>query len=103
MKHVIDPIFVSILTDFLQSLSEASVTGIYEVVAKRALPILSDAIANAPTKDPWVAASGIDLVNSLLRSAKNDAIGEGFFARLAPALFKCLGETDDRDVLQVRR
>lgn len=93
--------FTSILTGFITALSEASVPGIYEVVAKRALPTLSDAMANAPASESWVAATAIDLVNSLLGGAKQDNIGDGFFAVLAPSFFKCLGETDDRDVIQV--
>lgn len=97
----LDPIFLSILTDILESLAKSSTSGIYETVVKQALPPLSNAIANAKQGESWIASSAIDLVSSLVKGAPESGVGEGFFALLAPGLFKCLGEADDRDVLQV--
>ncbi len=96
-----DPIFISILTDILTTLAGASASGIYEVVVKNALPPLSIAIANAKKEESWITSSAIDLVTSLVRGAPESGLGEGFFALLAPALFACLGEAEDRDVIQV--
>jgi hypothetical protein len=58
-------------------------------------------MAAAPLDESWITASSIDLVSSLVTGASEGTLGEGFFAVLAPSLFKCLGEAEDRDVLQV--
>lgn len=96
-----DPIFLSILTDILESLTSSPTSGVYETVVKQALPALSNAIANAKPEESWIAGSGIELVSSLVRGSPPSGLGEGFFALLAPNLFKCLGDAEDRDVLQV--
>lgn len=97
----LDPIFLSILTDILESLASSTNTGVYETVVKQALPSLSNAIASAKPLESWIAGSGIELVSSLVRGSPPSGLGEGFFAVLAPNLFKCLGDAEDRDVLQV--
>ncbi len=70
------------------------------MVVKQALPSLCNSISSASIDESWITSSAIDLVNSLINGSKN-GLGDGFFALLAPHLFKCLGEADDRDVLQV--
>jgi importin-9 len=55
-----------------------------------------------PTES-WVLASAIELVGSLVRGAPERGLGGGFFALLAPNLFGCLRDAEDRDVLQVIR
>lgn len=69
---------------------------------KSSLPPLSNAIATAKKDESWIASSAIDLVTSLVRGAPESGLGEGFFSLLAPPLFACLGEAEDRDVIQVR-
>ncbi|KAF8167572.1 armadillo-type protein [Crassisporium funariophilum] len=98
-KNNKDPIFISILTDILTSLSSSS-SGIYETVVKQALPHLSTAITSAKKEESWIAGSAIDLVSSLVKGSPQTGLGEGFFALLAPNLFSCLSEAEDRDVLQ---
>ncbi|KAJ6502647.1 armadillo-type protein [Mycena vulgaris] len=89
-KNNKDPIFLSIVDNILTSLASSSAPGIYQTVA----------MAAAPLTESWITASAIDLVSSLVRGASEGGLGEGFFAVLAPSLFKCLGEAEDRDVLQ---
>ncbi|PBL00281.1 ARM repeat-containing protein [Armillaria gallica] len=98
-KNNKDPILLSIFPDILESLASASAPAIYEVVVKQALPSLCNSISSASIDESWITSSAIDLVNSLINGSKN-GLGDGFFALLAPHLFKCLGEADDRDVLQ---
>lgn len=101
--YAVDPIFLSILTDILGSLASSSASGVYEAVVKQALPTLCHAIAVAKADESWVAGSAIDLVGGLVSGAPESGLGEGFFPLLAPSLFKCLQEAEDRDVLQVNR
>jgi len=96
-----DPIFLSILTDILESLAASPTDGVYEAVVKQTLPALSNAIGAAKPGESWIAESGIELVSSLVGGSPASGLGEGFFAVLAPNLFKCLAEAEDRDVLQV--
>lgn len=96
-----DPIFLSILSDILSSLAASAAPGIYETVVKQALPPLCNAIGVAKPDESWIAGSAIDLVSSLVAGASENKLGEGFFAVLAPSLFKCLQEAEDRDVIQV--
>ncbi|EKM84237.1 hypothetical protein AGABI1DRAFT_52094 [Agaricus bisporus var. burnettii JB137-S8] len=98
-KNNRDPIFISILTDVLESLAEAS-SGIYETVVENALPSLRQAIGNSKKEESWVASSAINLAASLARGAPESGLGQGFFSLLAPALFGCLGDAEDRDVIQ---
>ncbi|KAL0068448.1 hypothetical protein AAF712_004526 [Marasmius tenuissimus] len=99
-KNNKDPIFLSIFPDIINSLAGSKAAGIYEVVVKQALPPLCMAISNATQDQSYIASSAIDLVGSLVRAAPEGNLGDGFFALLAPSLFKCLGDAEDRDVLQ---
>ncbi|KAJ7897218.1 armadillo-type protein [Mycena olivaceomarginata] len=99
-KNNKDPIFLSNVDNILTSLASSSAEGIYQTVVKQALPNLCQAMAAAPLDESWITASSIDLVSSLVTGASEGTLGEGFFAVLAPSLFKCLGEAEDRDVLQ---
>ncbi|KAG5644159.1 hypothetical protein DXG03_009054 [Asterophora parasitica] len=97
-KNNKDHIVLSILTDVLARL--AGSPNIYETVVKNALPPLTNAIAAAKADESWVVGSAIDLIISLIKGAPESGLGEGFFALLAPNLFKYLNETEDRDVIQ---
>ncbi|KAJ7269388.1 ARM repeat-containing protein [Mycena haematopus] len=99
-KNNKDPIFLSNVDNILTSLASSSADGIYQTVVKQALPNLCQAMAAAPLDESWIASSAIDLVSSLVTGASEGTLGEGFFALLAPSIFKCLGEAEDRDVLQ---
>ena len=96
-----DPIFLSIFTDILASLAKSSAPGVYETVVKQSLPTLCTSITTAKPEESWIAGSAIDLVSSLIRGAPESGLGDGFFALLAPNLFECLKNAEDRDVLQV--
>ncbi|KAJ4470827.1 ARM repeat-containing protein [Lentinula aciculospora] len=98
-KNNKDPIFLSIFPDITNSLAASEVPGIYETVVKQALPLLCNSISAATADQSYVAGSAIELVGSLVK-ASTDGLGEGFFPLLAPNLFKCLSEVEDRDVLQ---
>lgn len=95
-----DPLFLSILTDILESLAKSPSHGVYETVVKEALPKLCSQIGTAGVDD-WIAESAIDLVDSLVKGAPEKGLGDGFFAVLAPNLFGCLARIEDRDALQV--
>ncbi|KAG6857312.1 hypothetical protein H0H87_006505 [Tephrocybe sp. NHM501043] len=99
-KNNKDPIFLSILTDIFATLSGSSAPGIYEAVVKQALPPLSVAVASASAEESWIAGTAIELITSLVQGSPERGLGDGFFALVAPNLFKCLGEAGDRDVLQ---
>ncbi|KAG1747560.1 armadillo-type protein, partial [Suillus lakei] len=99
-KNNKDPIFLSIFTEIFTSLASSTGTGVYETVVKQALPTLCTAIAGSKPQEAWIAGSAIDLISSLVRGAPEGGLGDGFFALLAPSLFSCLGEAEDRDVLQ---
>lgn len=73
----------------------------YEIVVKQALPTLCTSITTAKHEESWIAGSAIDLISSLVRGAPESGLGDGFFALLAPTLFNCLENAEDRDVLQV--
>ncbi|KAI0325407.1 ARM repeat-containing protein [Cubamyces sp. BRFM 1775] len=100
MKNNKDPIFISILTDVLESLASSPAPGIYQTVVRQALPTLCNAIMSSTAVDSWIASAAIELVSSLVSGAQEGGLGEGFFAMLAPSLFSCLRTTEDRDVIQ---
>jgi hypothetical protein len=102
-KVVVDPIVLSILSEIFKSLASSESAGVYEIVVQRALPTFSTAIGSAALSESWVAGSAIDLVTSLVQGSPKDRLGAGFFGVLAPPLFKCLAEAEDRDVLSVRQ
>ncbi|KAF7303143.1 ARM repeat-containing protein [Mycena kentingensis (nom. inval.)] len=95
-----DPIFLSNVDNILTSLASSEAEGIYQIVVKQALPNLCQAMTAAPLNESYITASAIDLVSSLASGAKEGALGDGFFAVLAPALFKSLSDAEDRDVIQ---
>ncbi|KAF7307222.1 ARM repeat-containing protein [Mycena indigotica] len=95
-----DPIFLSNVDNILTSLASSEADGIYQIVVKQALPNLCQAMTAASLNESYITASAIDLVSSLVSGASEGALGDGFFAVLAPSLFKCLGEAEDRDVIQ---
>ncbi|TEB38615.1 ARM repeat-containing protein [Coprinellus micaceus] len=100
-KNNKDPIFISLLADIIQELASSSGEGIYETVVKQALPILVDAIGLAKSEESWITSAAIEFAQSLVQgSPAEKGLGEGFFALLAPNLFQCLDQADDRDVLQ---
>ncbi|KAJ7204351.1 ARM repeat-containing protein [Mycena pura] len=99
-KNNKDPIFLSNVDNILTSLASSSADGIYQTVVKLTLPNLCQAMAAAPLNESWITASAIDLVSSLVSGASEGALGDGFFAVLAPSLFKSLGDAEDRDVIQ---
>ncbi|EIW87234.1 ARM repeat-containing protein [Coniophora puteana RWD-64-598 SS2] len=99
-KNNRDPIFLSIFADILTALASSHSPGIYETVVQQALPSLCTSIASAKPEESWVAGSALDLISSLEHGAPENGLGEGFFALLAPNLFTCLQNTEDRDVLQ---
>ena len=97
-----DPIFLSIFADIFVALASSSAPNVYETVVKQALPTLCTSIGSAKPVESWIAGSAIDLVSSLVKGAPESGLGDGFFALLAPNLFECLKQAEDRDVLQVR-
>ncbi|KAI0721417.1 ARM repeat-containing protein [Cerioporus squamosus] len=100
MKNNKDPIFISIMSDVLESLASSPAPGIYHAVVQQALPPLSNAITTYATTDSWITSGAIELVNSLVDGAPEGGLGDGFFAMLAPNLFAALNSTEDRDVIQ---
>ncbi|KAF8634940.1 hypothetical protein AX15_000671 [Amanita polypyramis BW_CC] len=98
-KNIKDPIFISILVDITSSMATSAANGVYETVVKQALPRLTSAMASAKPTECWISSSAIDLINSIVEG-RDHGLAEGFFAHVAPSLFKCLAETEDRDILQ---
>ncbi|KAL0951964.1 hypothetical protein HGRIS_008615 [Hohenbuehelia grisea] len=99
-KNNKDPIFLSIFTDILSTLSSSPAQDVYPTVVKQALPTLCHSIASAKQNESWIASSALEMVSSLVEGSPESGLGEGFFAVLAPSLFHCLGDAEDRDVLQ---
>ncbi|KAK7063933.1 ARM repeat-containing protein [Favolaschia claudopus] len=99
-KNNKDPIFISNVDNILTALASSSANGIYQTVVKQALPNLCQAMSGASLNESWITSSAIELVSSLVTGASEGNLGEGFVAVLAPSLFKCLAEAEDRDVLQ---
>ncbi|KAJ6520160.1 armadillo-type protein [Mycena sanguinolenta] len=99
-KNNKDPIFLSNVDNILTSLASSSADGIYQTVVKQALPNLCQAMTAAPLDESWITSSAIELVSSLATGASEGNLGDGFFALLAPSLFKCLAVAEDRDVIQ---
>ena len=99
-KYCTDPILISILTEIYTSLSKSR-PEIYQALVKGALPTLCNAIATAKPTESWITSSAIELVSSIISGAPDSGLGDGFFSTLAPSLFECLRQAEDRDVLQV--
>ncbi|KIY50482.1 ARM repeat-containing protein [Fistulina hepatica ATCC 64428] len=99
-KNNKDPIFLSMFSDIFENVAKSPSPGVYPVVVKRALPALCQAIDHAKPDDSWITSSAIELATSLVRGSKDGQLGDGFFALLAPSLFRALSTAEDRDVLQ---
>ena len=99
----LDPIFISLIGNILETLASCPAAGIYEIVVKRALPPLCQALDTAKLDESWIVSSALELLSGIIEGADAErGLGTGFFAALAPQLFKCLTTAEDRDVLQVR-
>jgi hypothetical protein len=81
-------------------LTSSPVNGINETVVNQAVPPLTNALISAKPMESWITSSAIDLLNSIVEG-RDTQLPEGFFAHVAPGLFKCLGDAEDRDILQV--
>ncbi|KAG6872765.1 hypothetical protein C0995_006804 [Termitomyces sp. Mi166 len=95
-----DSLVLALLEVWNKNNKASPVPGVYETVVKQALPPLTAAISSAKANESWIAESAIEFVTSLIEGSPDTGLGDGFFALIAPSLFKCLGETEDRDVLQ---
>ncbi|CCL98539.1 uncharacterized protein FIBRA_00538 [Fibroporia radiculosa] len=100
MRNNKDPLFISVLTEILDSLASSSAPDVYETVVRRALPALSNAITASTEKEHWITGAAIDLASSLARGAPETGLGEGFVGLLSPGLFLALRTIEDRDVIQ---
>ncbi|KAG8947886.1 hypothetical protein FRC04_010244 [Tulasnella sp. 424] len=95
-----DPILLSVLTDVFVAIARCPVPGVYQAIVTIALPSLASAITQATQDQSWIVTSAIDLATSLMRGAPRGQLGDGFFNLLGPALFTCLLNTEDREVIQ---
>ncbi|KIO31746.1 polysaccharide lyase family 8 protein [Tulasnella calospora MUT 4182] len=100
IKNVKDPILLSVLTDVFVAIARCPVPGVYQAIVTIALPSLASAITQATQDQSWIVTSAIDLATSLMRGAPKGQLGDGFFNLLGPALFTCLLNTEDREVIQ---
>ncbi|KAI0347862.1 ARM repeat-containing protein [Trametopsis cervina] len=100
VKNVQDPHFMAVMSTILSRLASAPVAGLYETVARQALPPLCEAIRRGDGDDKWIAAAALEQISGLLQGAPEGHIGSGFIETLAPALFGCLRATKDRDAIQ---
>jgi importin-9 len=99
---LLDPIFVSIIGNILETLASCPTSGVYQVVVKKALPLLCQALGSVKFDDSWIPSSALELLNGIIEGADGEkGLGDGFFSSIAPPLFKCMGSAEDRDVLQV--
>jgi importin-9 len=96
-----DPIFLSLLNDILLSIASSKTLGVYKATVKQALPRPTASIRNYNANQSWAVLSALELTGSLVRGAPETGLGEGFFAAIAPMVFKCLRVAKDRNVLQV--
>jgi len=95
-----DPIFLSMIEDIFKSLAASSASGVGDVVLQQALPGLSDALIHASVEETWIASSALGLLVGLVRGTPSEKLSQQFFSSVAPGLFKCLAESDDRGVLE---
>lgn len=99
----LDPIFISLISGTLETITRFPSPGVYEALIKAALPALCQALGSSGPDASWIASSALDLLTGIIRGVDNEkGLGEGFFAAVASPLFKCLRQAEDRDVLQVR-
>ncbi|KAI5824132.1 ARM repeat-containing protein [Schizophyllum commune Tattone D] len=99
-KNNKDPIFESILSDIFEALASSKASGIYQSIVQQALPALCKNLNEAKPDESWVTSTGIELITSMVKGAPEGGLGDGFVAAMAPSLFHCLAQSEDRDVLQ---
>ncbi|KAH7338870.1 ARM repeat-containing protein [Rhizoctonia solani] len=95
-RNVKDQVLLSVITDVFEGLAAAS----YQATVSQALPSLSAALTSVSKDETWVTSSALEIITGLMRGAHEGQLGQGFFENLGPALFKAIGETEDRDVIQ---
>ncbi|KAG8689246.1 hypothetical protein FRC11_003586, partial [Ceratobasidium sp. 423] len=95
-KNVKDQVLLSVITDVFEGLAAAS----YQATVSQALPALSAALTSVSKDETWVTSSALEIITGLMRGVHEGQLGQGFFDNLGPALFKAIGETEDRDVIQ---
>ncbi|CAE7208239.1 unnamed protein product [Rhizoctonia solani] len=95
-KNVKDQVLLSVITDVFEGLAAAS----YQATVSQALPSLSAALTLVSQDETWVTSSALEIITGLMRGVHEGQLGQGFFENLGPALFKAIGETEDRDVIQ---
>ncbi|QRV80350.1 importin-9 [Ceratobasidium sp. AG-Ba] len=95
-KNVKDPVLLSAITDVFECLAVAS----YQATVSQALPPLTSALASVSSEETWVTSSALEIITSLMQGTQEGQLGQGFFATLGPALFKAIGEAEDRDIIQ---
>ncbi|KAL1749221.1 armadillo-type protein [Schizophyllum fasciatum] len=99
-KNNKDPIFESILSDIFEALASSKANGVYQAVVQKALPELCSNLNSAKPDESWVTSTGIELITSMVKGAPEGGLGDGFVSAMAPSLFHCLAQSEDRDVLQ---
>ncbi|KAF8577246.1 ARM repeat-containing protein [Ramaria rubella] len=99
-KNIKDPILLSILDDLLTDLARSPTLGVYEAVVSQSLPMLCSTVSRVKSDESWIASSAIDLISSLARGASRGGLGDGFFATVAPCLFRCMRDTEDQETLE---
>lgn len=92
-----DQVLLSVITEVFEGLAAAS----YQATVSQALPSLSAALTSVSNDETWVTSSALEIITGLMRGAHEGQLGQGFFENLGSALFKAIGETEDRDVIQV--
>ncbi|CAE6421477.1 unnamed protein product [Rhizoctonia solani] len=95
-NNVKDQVLLSVITDVFEGLAAAS----YQATVSHALPSLSAALGSVSKDETWVTSSALEIVTGLMRGVHEGQLGQGFFDNLGPALFKAIGETEDREVIQ---
>ncbi|KAL5640264.1 hypothetical protein ACGC1H_007512 [Rhizoctonia solani] len=95
-KNVKDQVLLSVITEVFEGLAAAS----YQATVSQALPSLSVALTSVSNDETWITSSALEIITGLMRGAPEGQLGHGFFENLGSALFKAIGETEDRDVIQ---
>ncbi|EUC67058.1 importin [Rhizoctonia solani AG-3 Rhs1AP] len=96
-NNVKDQVLLSVITEVFEGLAAAS----YQATVSQALPSLSVALTSVSNDETWITSSALEIITGLMRGAPEGQLGQGFFENLGSALFKAIGETEDRDVIQV--
>ncbi|CAE6488834.1 unnamed protein product [Rhizoctonia solani] len=95
-KNVKDQVLLSVITEVFEGLATAS----YQATVSQALPPLSAALTLVSKDETWITSSALEIITGLMRGTHEGQLGQGFFENLGPALFKAIGETEDREVIQ---